>query len=279
MKRLMHEPLVHFLVAGALLFAAYAWLNRGKADEPRVVRITAAEVNWLKETWARQWQRSPAEAELRDLVTGHLKETLLAREAEELGLGESDTVIRRRLAQKMEFLVQDTARLAEPDDGELRRLHAAGQARYQTPARISFRQFFFRTEASARDALAQLGAAGPDELGDSSLLERDHAEADGQAVSSQFGDAFSRQVFALEAGQWQGPVASTYGFHLVRVSARQPARPLPFEEARAQVLEDWQRDQQARAGERFLGELLKKYDVVADDSVKPLIAPLAATEQ
>ena len=107
------------------------------------------------------------------------------------------------------------------------------------------------------------------------MLERDHAEADAQAVTSQFGDAFNREVFGLDAGPWHGPVASAYGFHLVRVSARQDARPLPYEAVRAQVLEDWQREEQNRAGQRFFAELLKKYDVVVDDSVKPLVGPLA----
>ena len=274
-----NEPLLHFLLAGGLLFAAYAWLNRGEDEEPREVRITAAEVNWLKETWARQWQHPPTEDELRGLVTDYLKETLLAREAAEMGLDENDTVIRRRLAQKMAFLVQDTARLAEPGNAELRRFYDANRTRYQAPARISFTQIFFRNEADAQKGLAQLATRSPDELGDSSMLERDHAEADAQAVTSQFGDAFNRQVFGLETGPWHGPVASPYGFHLVRVSARQATQPLAYEAVRAQVLEDWQREAQTRTSQRFFAELLKKYDVVVDDSVKPLVGPLAGAAQ
>ncbi len=277
MKRWLTEPLLHFLLAGTLLFAAYGWLNRESADAPRTVRISVAEVNWLKETWARQWQRPPTEEELRGLVTDYLKETLLAREATEMGLDENDTVIRRRLAQKMDFLVQDTARLAEPGDAELRRYFDANRARYQAPARVSFTQLFFRSEADAQKGLAQLATRGPDELGDPSMLERDHAEADAQAVTSQFGDAFNREVFGLDAGPWHGPVASSYGFHLVRVNSRQDARPRPFEEVREQVLQDWQRVEQTKAGQRFFAELLKKYDVVVDDSVKPLVGPLAGT--
>jgi len=277
MKRWVSEPLLHFLVAGALLFAAYAWLNRESADPQRTVRVSVAEVNWLKETWARQWQRPPTEEELRGLVTDYLKETLLAREATEMGLDENDTVIRRRLAQKMEFLVQDTARLGEPGEAALRRFYDANRAHYRAPARVSFTQIFFRTESDAKQGLARLAGSSPDEIGDPSMLERDHAEADVQAVTSQFGDAFSREVFRLAAGPWQGPVASAYGFHLVRVSARQAAQPLSYEAVRAQVLEDWQREEQAKAGQRFLAGLLKKYDVVVDDSVKQLVGPLAQT--
>lgn len=274
MKRWLKEPLLHFLVAGGLLFAAYAWLNRGGGDEQRVVRISVAEVNWLKETWSRQWNRVPNEHEMRGLVADYLKEVLLAREARELGLDQNDTIVRRRLAQKMEFLVQDTARLAEPGEDELRRFYEGARERYRMPSRISFTQIYFKTEAGARRGLNEIGARGAVELGDPSLLEREHARADERDVASVFGPEFARKVFALEAGRWDGPVASSYGFHLVRVGERQAVQPLSFDDVRAQLLEEWHRAEQARAREKFLAGLLKKYDVVVDASVKPFIGPL-----
>jgi hypothetical protein len=273
-KRLLREPLVHFAAIGALLFAAYAWLNRDVAEAPRVVRITAQEVNWLVETWSRQWQRPPSQQELRGLVTDYLKESLLAREATEMGLDENDTIVRRRLAQKVEFLVQDTARLAEPSDAELKRIYNANRERYQTPARTSFTQIFFKTEAAARQGLAELALSSPVDLGDRSLLERDFTDVDELAVASQFGREFAHGVMALEPGSWHGPLASAYGFHLVRVSEREVAQTRPFGEVRAQVLEEWHRTQQAKANEQFLAALMKKYDVVVDESVKPLIGSL-----
>jgi parvulin-like peptidyl-prolyl isomerase len=273
--RLSREPLLHFLIAGGLLFAAYGWLNRESADAPRTVRISVAEVTWLKETWARQWQRPPSEQELRGLVTDYLKETLLAREAQELGLDENDTVVRRRLAQKMEFLLQDTARLAEPGEDVLRRFYDARRTQYQTPGRVSFTQLFFKTEAAARHALGELKTRDVADLGDPSLLERDYAQADEQTVAATFGPAFAGQVFALAPGEWHGPLASGYGFHLVRVDAQQAAQARPFDEVRAQVLDEWHRVQQEKAGKQFFAGLLKKYDVVVEDSVKPLIGPLS----
>src|SRR5687768_14026648 len=111
MGRVIREPLVHFLVAGALLFCAYAWVNRratvAAGDTARVVRIEARDVEWLKQTWQRQWSRQPTDAELRGLALEYLREELLCREARELGLDQDDTVVRRRLAQKMAFLVED----------------------------------------------------------------------------------------------------------------------------------------------------------------------------
>ena len=122
MKRLLNEPLLHFLVLGALTFVVYSWLNRSLPDNTSAagtVRITSNEIAWLKETWSRQWQREPTCDELRGLVTDFLKEELLAREALSLGLDQNDTIVRRRLAQKLEFLVQETSRLAEPTEEDL----------------------------------------------------------------------------------------------------------------------------------------------------------------
>lgn len=275
MKSWIREPLMHFLVAGGVLFAAYGWLNLGDADAPRVVHITTAEVTWLRETWARQWQRPPSEQELRGLVSDYLKEELLAHEAKELGLDENDTIVRRRLAQKMEFLLQDTVRLAEPGEDVLRRFYDARRVQYQTPARVSFTQLYFRTEAAARRALEKLRTRDAADLGEPTLLERDYAEADEQSVASVFGPELAGRVLALAPGQWQGPLASGYGFHLVRVDERQAGQARPFEQVRTQVLDEWHRVQQAKASEQFFDGLLQKYEVVVEGSLKPLIGPLS----
>lgn len=275
MKIWLKEPLLHFLLAGGLIFAVYGWLNRGEINSPETIRITAGEINWLKETWARQWQRSPAEDEMRSLVSGYLKEVLLAREAKEMGLAENDTVIQRRLAQKMEFLIQDTARITEPKDDELRMFHVANADRYRAPARASFQQIFFKTEATAHKGLTQVASRHPEELGDSSMLERTHVDVEMQAITSQFGDQFGRSIFSLEAGKWNGPIASSYGYHLVRIEAFQQGGPQAFETARPHVLNDWQRDQQAKAEARLLAKLQNKYKVVIDEEIRPLLGPIA----
>ena len=278
LNRWLKEPLLHFFVLGGVLFSAYGWLHRGEGDEARVVRMTSAEVTWLQETWARQWQRQPSEEELRGLVADYLKEELLSREAKDMGLDENDTIVRRRLAQKMAFLVQDTARLAEPGDDELRRLYGSEPDRYESPARVSFTQIYFKTKAAAKKGLDELVSRRIDELGDRTLLERDYTGADEQTVTSLFGIEFAQKVFGLEPGQWQGPLESGYGFHLVRVSNREESRERPFEEVRSQVLEEWHHVQQTKANEQFLAALVKKYDVVVDESVRPLIGPFAKVE-
>lgn len=279
MKRWLKEPLVHFLAAGGLLFIVFAWLDRAEEDAPRVVRITAAELQWLSETWSRQWRRPPTEQELRGIAADYLREQILALEARELGLDEDDTVVRRRLAQKLEFLVQDTARLADPSEDELRQLYDGNPSRYLAPARISFSQVFFTAEDSAASNLGNLPHLEPSELGDPSLLARDVELADEPTVAAMFGPGFFEQILELEPGRWRGPLSSTYGFHLVLVSERQDAQPLPYDEVAAQVLDDWRQTKQVEATEQFFANLLKKYEVVVDESIRPLVGTLAETPQ
>ena len=278
MRHWLKEPLVHFLIGGALIFAGYTWFDRAPAYEKRMVRVTSAEVNWLKETWFRQWQRPPDDQELRGLVTDYLKERLLAQEARQLGLDENDTVVRRRLAQKMEFLVQDTARLAEPGEDELRQVYAAHRDHYTTPAHISFHQIYFKHEEGARQGLKELQTADTSDAGDPILLEREYIRTDLETVTSLFGPNFAERVFTLESGPWQGPIESGYGFHLVRIIERVPAEPRPFEEVRNQVVNEWQYSQQAKIQAQFFSELLKKYDIIVDESIKPLMGPLGTME-
>jgi PPIC-type PPIASE domain len=284
MKRLLKEPLLHFLVLGTLLFAVYSRLNRSLPDNKSTggtVRITSNEIAWLKETWSRQWQREPTRDELRGLVTDFLKEELLAREARALGLDQNDTIVRRRLAQKLEFLVQDTSRFAEPTEEDLRRFYDANPERFQTDARISFTHVFFSREkraAAATEAKAALtdlaGGANPADFGDRLLVDSEIVDADMQSVAGQFGRDFADAVFALKPGGWSGPIESGYGLHLVRVSEVKRANRREFSEVKTQVLERWREQRQREDNEKYFASLLKKYDVVVDDSVKPLIGPL-----
>ena len=288
MKRFLKEPLLHFLVLGGLLFGVYAWVNHGESGRQENsagrVHITSSEVAWLSETWARQRQRPPTREELRGLVTEYLKEELLAREARAMGLDQDDLVVRRRLAQKLVFLVQDTARPAEPSDEELRRIYEAHPEQFQTRARVSFTQVFFNREtrkdaaADAKGALAELShlpsAARSLELGDPLPLEAEALSEDEQTVSGQFGKDFAHAVFALSPGAWHGPIESAYGSHLVRVSAAEPAKRREFADVKARVLNDWREQRQREDSERYYATLLKKYEVVVDEDLKPLVGPL-----
>jgi hypothetical protein len=292
MPAFLKEPLLHFLFAGAVLFVMYGWFNDGTEvgiKDERVVRITAGQVEWLKQTWAGQWGRPPNEGELQEIVAGYLKEELLAREARELNLDENDIVVRRRLAQKMDFMVQDTTQVAEPSEEELRRLYESHPERFQTPARITFTHVFFnrdrrgaRAEADALATLEQLlppaTGSAPD-FGDRFLSQYDFYEIEELAIAGVFGPEFVRQVFSVEPGGWKGPIESGYGLHLVHVTRKEPARLPDFETVKSDVLTLWRQQRELEAQERYFSALLEKYDVVVDESVKSLVGPLVVAEQ
>jgi PPIC-type PPIASE domain len=293
MMRVLKEPLLHFLLAGAALFGAYAWMNRAAenptADKAQQLHVGASDVAWLAEIWTTQWRRPPTHEELRGLVTDYVNEQLLAREARALGLEDNDVIVRRRLAQKLTFLIEDTFRRAEPSETELQRFYATYAQRFRSDARISFRHIYFsphrRADArsDAMDALRLLleegNALTTDELGDRLLVETEFHDASGQSISGAFGPDFARAVFSLEPRAWSGPLESGYGLHLVRVSTLQEARLLPFSEVRERVVEEWRREQEKSATERYLAELRKKYGLVVDEAVNPLIAPPAAANE
>jgi hypothetical protein len=287
--KLFREPLLHFAVSGVALFSAYSWLN-GSSPAPdgvEPVRIGAGEVQWLKETYSSQWLRPPDASELQGLVTDLVNEELLAREAQAMGLGENDTIVRRRLAQKLKFLIADTSRLAEPTEAELRRYFEANAPRFADRPRLSFSQIYFNPENrkdAAKDAglvLAELSAdANVDaaELGDKFLLEAEMRDADGQAIANAFGTEFADALLAVKPGKWSGPLKSGYGTHLVFVSVKETPRKPAFEAARDKVVAEWRRESEQKVSQDYLARLREKYGVEFEDSAKAQIAPQPAAE-
>ena len=285
--KFLSEPLLHFAVGGVILFSAYTFLNgsRPASDGVEPVRIGAGQIKWLKETYSSQWLRPPDANELQGLVTDLVNEELLAREAQAMGLGENDTIVRRRLAQKLKFLVEDTSRLAEPDEAELRRYFEANAARFEDGSRVSFSQIYFNPENrkdAAGDAgvvLAGLSAdASAAELGDRFLLGSDMADADRQAIAGAFGDEFADALLAVEPGKWSGPLKSGYGTHLVFVSARETAKKPAFEAVRDRVVAEWRRESEQKVSADYLARLREKYGVELDDSAKAELEPLPAAD-
>lgn len=274
--RLLKEPLLHFLAIGGLLFAVHAALGSSKEAAPTApaIRITTADADWLREMWARQWRRPPTDEELTRLVTDHLAEEVLAREAKTLELDIGDTVVRRRLAQKMAFLLDDTIRIAEPPEAELRDLYERRPDLVRAPPRVSFTQVFFRSgrdDDRARATLAALsdGSTAPEEQGDSLLLGDAFTDQDEPALTNLFGASFARTVLALPAERWSGPIVSGYGLHLVKVTAVSRPQARPFAEVRERLAEEWRRERQQAAHTQLLQGLMRKYKVVVDPSVRP----------
>ncbi|MGH1574827.1 peptidyl-prolyl cis-trans isomerase [Methylobacterium sp. P31] len=288
-RKFLADPLLHFIVAGALLFGGFSWLRSdaptAQAQEP--VRIGEGEIRWARETFAAQWRRNPTPEEMTGLLATLINEELLAREARALGLDQQDTVVRRRLAQKLSFLIENTASVADPDEIQLRRYYEDHAEHYRSASRISFRHVFYSPERrphaalDASRALAQLASASGDERlagGDPLPLDESYSDLDLQGVSSLFGPDFAQAAFALPIGVWSGPVRSAYGTHLVRVSDRALGQRHRYEDIRDAILADWRRERERDVKERYLIQLRDKYGVVMDEIAQPGTDPAPGRE-
>jgi hypothetical protein len=214
---------------------------------------------------------------MKGLLATLIEEELLAREARALGLDRYDTIVRRRLAQKLTFVVDDTSRIADPSEGELRRFHGEHTGRYQTESRVTFRQVFFnpqrraQAEADATNALIQVSATGAPVGGDPMLLDDSYEDVDHPAVTSLFGPDFAHTVFAAPPGSWSGPVKSAYGLHLVQVTDLRPGSARRFEDVRDVVANDWRRERERATKAAYLAKLRDKYRVATDPAVERLL--------
>lgn len=278
---MLKDPLLHFLLIGASLFAANAWVTSGatEARGTREIRLTRGDVAWIQKTWSQQRQREPDDTEMRGLVSDYLREMLLAAEGRELGLEENDPYIRRRLAQKVEFLVQDASRIAEPTDAELQAFYVAHPDRFLADPLISFEQVFFSAK-HASEIPAALGRlnAGADRmtLGDPIAIEPDFRNISAQVVEAQFGDNFATAIFALDGNEWHGPIESAYGLHVVRISSKTPAQPSAFEDVKTRVADLWRDQRQREDNARHFAELRQRYRIVADEGLESFVAELNA---
>ena len=275
-KQCIKEPLVHFMLVGALIFAVAQWREgrRASAEAATRIDVTAGTIAWLRESFSRQWHRAPDQAQLRVLIDEHLREEVLYREALALGLDRDDAIVRRRMAQKMEFLTQDVSSAVQPDDVQLREFFGANSQRYAKPERISFRHVFFskdrrgaHLDADVEAALRALGNGADDnQIGDPFLREREFVKADATDVTAALGSEFAARILTFPAGSWRGPVESTYGVHLVLVSERIAAPPIPFEAVHDSVMRDLLDERRLSANRDLVQRLKARYRISIDEA-------------
>ncbi|UCD67817.1 MAG: peptidyl-prolyl cis-trans isomerase [Betaproteobacteria bacterium] len=271
--RVLREPLLHFLAIGLLLFWLFALVNDDQRERANRIEITDADIEQLVAIFRKQWQRPPKPQELQSLIDSRVREEVLYREALALGLDENDTIVRRRLAQKVEFLMGDASGVTEPDDVTLQVYYDENAERYREPPRLSFSHIYFNTdrrgEQAAKDTqalLERLRAASPrvtqaPDEGDPFMLPRIYVDKRTDEIARDFGSTFAEQISVLEPKQWHGPVVSGYGLHLVYVGSREDARLLPLEQVRSRVANDWLVEQRQVADEIIYERLHSRYEI------------------
>lgn len=273
MKRVLGEPLLHFLLLGAALFAAYGALN-GSGGNSQIV-VTAGQIEHLTTGFTRSWHRPPSADELNGLIRSYIREEVYYRQARDMGLDRDDPIIRRRLQQKLEFVSEDVAAQSEPSEGDLKALLRLQPEKFRVGRSYTFTHVYLNPDrhvgtlaVDAERLLRQLNkgnaTADASTLGDRFLLEANfRAMSDGEIVKL-FGTDFSDGLAKLPIGKWEGPLKSGYGLHLVFVQQRTDGRVPALGEVRETVIKEWKERQRHKANEDAYKKLLSRYSITID---------------
>ena len=261
LPRWAREPMVHFLVAGAALFVLFAWQGEPADPASRTIDVSLEDRARLALQYERTMKRPPTDAELDTLTEQYVREEVLYREALRLGLDRDDAVVRKRMANKMDFLAQSMAETVEPSREVLVKWLADHPERFAREVHYGFDQRFFAGRAAAEAALARLRAGGEVEGEPISLPPSVEGVARSRAAE-RFGQAFVEALDEMEPGAgWTGPVASGFGWHVVRLRARDPGEVPPLAEIRDRVENDWRAETLAHRRDEAYALLRGAYKV------------------
>lgn len=276
MKKLLREPLVHFLLLGLLVFAGFKVTSRNEASEPGKIVVTQAQVESLVTGFSRTWQRPPTTIELEGLIREYIREEVCTREALALGLDKDDSVIRRRLRQKLEFISDSVASQADPSEEQLQQYLLVHANSFRAERQFTFSQVYLDPQKHSQNLtcdinqmLAELRLAGSksdvSKMGDSLLLEQNFEALSVGEVSKLFGERFASKLVELPVGEWSGPIESGYGLHLVIVTDRKDGSVPALADVRETVKRDWVNAQRSKTNEKFYQALLKRYTVTVEE--------------
>lgn len=275
-KRWLREPLLHFLLIGIALFAVYAYTHRGRGgvESSRQIVLSLDELRQMDMYFVSQWHRQPTPAEFQAMAEDKVREEVLYREALAMGLDKDDTIVKRRMAQKMQFLAEDVAAAHEPSTAELKAWFARNSNKFALPSRYSFRHLYFspdkrgkNTQDEAAKALARIAGQPEDSklavsLADPFMFQDYYGDRAPEALAKEFGPQFAVALEKVKPGSWQGPIESGYGWHLVFVDTVIPGRIPALEEIEPDVKTAWLGEQKATAWQKAYAEMRARYTVL-----------------
>jgi len=274
-RKLLREPLLHFLLIGAALFLLYGYQNDGYVDFDKRIVISKADINRISMLWEKKWQRPPAPFEMDGMLESQIREEVLYREALSMGLDQNDSVVRRRLAQKVEFISSDLADQFEPTDADLTEYLDSNADKFEVPGRVRFAQIYLNrdrrgenTETAALELLNQLTQADSEvdipNAGDPFMFGQYHVDLDHRGITRLFGSEFADSLFELPVGGWQGPVFSGYGVHLVLIENKTAARQPQLSAVRDDVINEWRNEQRRSVDEALYKSLRQRYEIIIE---------------
>ena len=259
------DPLILFFIGGVFLFAIAELADSDEISYQ--IDIRESDLTRLNDQWAMQMRRPATEQELGNLTEQLIKEEIYYREAMRLGLDQNDTIVRRRMVQKLTFLTEDIATTDIPDEQALKDYYGKNIEEYRQPKRYSFQHRYFssdRREDAQEDAETSL--FNNKDLGDPFMLQKAYNKRSEREIADLFGREFAQSIANLEpSDQWQGPLKSAYGFHTLLLETTQESYIKDYETVKERVLIDFQQKTRRVANEQYFLDLRNKYSVNLPD--------------
>ena len=271
-NKLLREPLLHFSVLGACLFALFAWTADDAMQAPDDILVDATRIDTLKTQFQRVWKRNPTQEELPKLIKDWVREEVLYREGLALGLDKNDPLLRQRIVQKMGFISEE---FVEPsiNHTELAQWFAKNVENYYIDPSFSFRQLYINpsngsaTLDARAEELKRAVSYGEMPEGDQTLLPAALENASLVDIRRTFGEAFTKSLSNIAVGEWVGPIMSGYGAHLVYINSFQEQRVPELNEVRKVVERDYQEEQSRAMKDRLYMELHKRYNIIYEEGL------------
>lgn len=274
----LKDPLSHFLLLGVGLFVLFDWVGGDEVlplDQRAEIVITAGRIDSIGASFQKVWQRAPTQQELAGLIEDYIREEIMYREALAMCLDQNDTIVRRRMRQKIEFLSDDVANLKPASEAALQAFLSAQPDTFRQPDLFSFKQLYFnrseRGESAGTDAATVLkylrsGQVEAADCGDPIILEHRFTDLTAAEVERIFGPDFRTALAALPLGSWEGPIPSSYGLHLVYLAEWVKGTVPPLDQVRDAVQREWAAQQRKDFSDAFYARLRKRYIITVEGS-------------
>ncbi|TEW56848.1 peptidyl-prolyl cis-trans isomerase [Psychromonas sp. RZ22] len=268
LRKVLKDPFSHFIIIGALLFALYPLVSSEDETPEQEIVISATDVVQMINNWNKRWNSAPSEVELTNLIEQQIREEIFYREALALNLDKGDAVIRRRLADKMSYLVNDVVVPPEATELQLQQFMEQNPDKFMSPIRFTFDHYYFNPDlydeqqmqtkvAAAQEAILKGVAVNDDDF----LGEKHFQSFPAHQIARLFGRHFPNELEELTLNEWSTPLVSGYGVHLVKVTQREQEELAKLADIRPYVLREWQARQQVLSNISVYEKLRAGYDI------------------
>ena len=267
-KKILQEPLLHFVVVGSFIFLILS-NNEATTTKPQVI-ISKGKINQLTSQFTKTRQRIPSSEELTALINNQVREDLAFKHGAQMGLVENDAIIKRRVQQKLEFMLSDSIASIKPTKKELQDYLNTHEEKFYISPGYSFKHIYINPQLheNTQIVIANLLTQDLDEIyqesGDSMMLASEYSDVSSAEVSRLLGQTFANNLDVLTLNKWQGPVVSGYGLHVVRIDIKIPSHVAKLNEVLSEVKRDYRIDKQQRALESFYQELQTQYRITVE---------------